>query len=72
MKALGVVRCRGSHIFLDSQLTDGDELVSPTRRPPFTPRIASVLSYPLHFKEEGKGKTQNNNKKNKMLGNLPV
>jgi hypothetical protein len=33
-----VVRRRGSHIFLDNRLTDGSEVVSLTRRPPFTPQ----------------------------------
>jgi hypothetical protein len=33
-----VVRRGGSHIFLDNWLTDGGEVVSPTRQPPFTPR----------------------------------
>jgi hypothetical protein len=37
-KTTRVVRRRGSHIFLDNRLTDGDEVVSLTRRPPFAPR----------------------------------
>jgi hypothetical protein len=37
MEAHRVVKRRSPHIFLDNQLTDGDE-VSLTRRPPFTPR----------------------------------
>jgi hypothetical protein len=37
MEAHTVVRRRGSHIFLqESRLTDGDEVVSLTRRLPFT------------------------------------
>jgi hypothetical protein len=34
-----VVRRRGSHIFLDNCLKDGGDIVSLTRRPPFTPRL---------------------------------
>jgi hypothetical protein len=36
----GSYGCETSRLphFLDSRLTDGDEVVSPTRRPPFTPR----------------------------------
>jgi hypothetical protein len=37
-EARRVVRRRGSHILLDNRLTDGDEVASLTRRPPFTPR----------------------------------
>jgi hypothetical protein len=37
VKARRVVRRRGSH-FPDNRLTDGCEVVSPTRRPPSTPR----------------------------------
>jgi hypothetical protein len=37
MKAHRVVWRRGSHIFLDNRVTDGGEVVSPARRPPFTP-----------------------------------
>jgi hypothetical protein len=33
--------------FLDSRLTDSDEVVSPTRRPPFTPQEDSWCSFPL-------------------------
>jgi hypothetical protein len=36
VKAHRVVRRRGSHIFLNSRLTDGGEVVSLSRRPPFT------------------------------------
>jgi hypothetical protein len=32
------VRRRGSPYFMDNWLTDGGEIVSLTRRPPFTPR----------------------------------
>jgi hypothetical protein len=38
MEAHMFVRRRGSHIFLDNRLTDGSEVVSLKRRPPFTPR----------------------------------
>jgi hypothetical protein len=38
VKAHRVVRRRGSHIFLDNRLTDGDKVVSLTRRPHFTPQ----------------------------------
>jgi hypothetical protein len=38
VEAHRVVRCRGSHISLDNQLTDGGEIVSLTRRPPFNAR----------------------------------
>jgi hypothetical protein len=31
--------------FLDSQLTDGSEVVSPTCRPPFSPRMISVRGW---------------------------
>jgi hypothetical protein len=33
--------------FLDSRLTDGGEVVSPTRRPPFTPQEDSWYSFLL-------------------------
>jgi hypothetical protein len=33
--------------FLDNRLTDGSEVVSPTRRPPFTPQGDSWYSFPL-------------------------
>jgi hypothetical protein len=36
VKARRVVRRRGSHIFIDSWLTDGGEVVSLTRQPPFS------------------------------------
>jgi Zn-dependent protease with chaperone function len=38
MKGHRVVRCRGSHICLDSQLTDGGKVVSHMHQSPFTPR----------------------------------
>jgi hypothetical protein len=38
VEAHRVVRRRGSHIFLDNRFTDGGEVVSLMRRPPFTPR----------------------------------
>jgi hypothetical protein len=38
METHRVPRSRGSHIFLDSRLTDGGDAVSLTRQPPFTPR----------------------------------
>jgi hypothetical protein len=41
------VRRRGSHIFLDNRLTDGGEVVSLTRRPPFTPQEDSWFSFLL-------------------------
>jgi hypothetical protein len=43
VEAHSVVRRRGPHIFLYSRLTDGGEVVSLTRRPPFTPRKIFVL-----------------------------
>jgi hypothetical protein len=36
VKAHRVVRRRGSHIFLDNRVAEGGEIVSLTRRPPFT------------------------------------
>jgi hypothetical protein len=33
-----VVRHRGSHIFIENWLTDGDQVASLKRRPPFTAR----------------------------------
>jgi hypothetical protein len=47
-----VVRRRGFPHFLDNRLTDGGEVVSPTRRPPFTPgslypQEDSWYSFPL-------------------------
>jgi hypothetical protein len=33
--------------FLDSRVTDGGEVVSPRRRPPFTPQEDSGYSFPL-------------------------
>jgi hypothetical protein len=42
-----IVRHRGSHIFLDNRLTDGGEVVSLTRRPPFTPQEDSWYSFLL-------------------------
>jgi hypothetical protein len=33
--------------FLDNRLTDGGEVVSPTRRPPFTPQEYSWYSFLL-------------------------
>jgi hypothetical protein len=33
--------------FQDSRLTDGGEVVSPMRRPPFTPQEDSWYSFPL-------------------------
>jgi hypothetical protein len=44
VEAHRVVRRRG---FLDNRLTDGGEVVSPTRRPPFTPQEDSWYSFPL-------------------------
>jgi hypothetical protein len=38
-KAHRVVKRRGFHHFLNNRLTDGGEVVSPTLRPPFTPRV---------------------------------
>jgi hypothetical protein len=44
-----VVRRRGSRLphFLDNWLTDGDEVVSLTRRPSFTPQEDSRFSFLL-------------------------
>jgi hypothetical protein len=42
----GCERSRLPH-FLDNQLTDGGEVVSPTRPPPFTPQDDSWYSFPL-------------------------
>jgi hypothetical protein len=44
-KAIPVTGHKGSRLqhFLDNQLTDGGEVVSPTRWPPFTPRRFVVL-----------------------------
>jgi hypothetical protein len=42
-----VVRCQGSNIFLDIRLTDGGEVVSLTRRPPFTLRKNSWYLFTL-------------------------
>jgi hypothetical protein len=47
METHGDVRRRGSNIFLDSRLTDGGEVVSLTRRPPFTPQKDSWNSFLL-------------------------
>jgi hypothetical protein len=43
VEARRVVRRQGSHIFLDNRLTDGGEVVSFTRRPPFTPSPGRFL-----------------------------
>jgi hypothetical protein len=45
----GPYGCETSRIphFLDNQLTDGGEAVSPTRQPPFTPQEDSWYSFPL-------------------------
>jgi hypothetical protein len=47
VKAHKIVRRRGSHIFLDNQLTDGGKVVSLTRRPPFTPQEDSWYVFQL-------------------------
>jgi hypothetical protein len=47
VQAHRVVRRRGSHIFLVSQLTDGGDDVTLTRRPPFTPQEDSWYLFPL-------------------------
>jgi hypothetical protein len=46
VKALGIVRCRGSHISLDNRLTDDGE-VSLMRPPPLTPQEDSWYSFLL-------------------------
>jgi hypothetical protein len=42
----GLEGCETSRLpyFLDNRLTDGGEVVSPTRRPPFTPQEGSWYS----------------------------
>jgi hypothetical protein len=44
---LAVTGRRGSHIVLDNRFTDGGEVVSLTRRPPFTPQEVSWYSFLL-------------------------
>jgi hypothetical protein len=44
MEAHRVVRHQGSHIFPDNRLTDGDEVISLTLHPPFTPKEDSWYS----------------------------
>jgi hypothetical protein len=43
MEVHRVVGRRGYHILVDSRITDGGEVVSPTCRPPFTPRNTLVF-----------------------------
>jgi hypothetical protein len=39
-----------THIFLDNRFTNGGEVVSPTRRPHFTPQVSLFLKIPgTHF-----------------------
>jgi hypothetical protein len=38
-------RHRDPHIFLDNRLTDGGEVVSPMRRPPFIPRKIPITHF---------------------------
>jgi hypothetical protein len=47
MKAHRVVKCQGSHVSLDNRLTDGGEVVSPTRRLPFTPPGRFLVLIPV-------------------------
>jgi hypothetical protein len=52
VKAHRVVGRRGSHIFLDSLLTDNGEFVSLTHRPRFTPPPQEVSWYSFLFKHK--------------------
>jgi hypothetical protein len=63
---------RGSHIFLDTWLTDGGEVVSLTRRPPFTPRKIPGTHFCLglnrHEDQKAAGKIRSIEICNELLG----
>jgi hypothetical protein len=69
MKAHRVVRRRGSHIFLDNRLTDGGEVVSPTRRPPFTPSKIPGTHFCRPQGHSAAGWIRSIEKSNDLIGN---
>jgi hypothetical protein len=81
VEASRVVRRRGSHIFLQNWLTDGDEVVSLTYRTSFTPTgnflvLISVRGWVDSKSHNAAGRIRSSEKSSDLIGNrtrdLPV